>query len=178
MLKPILLVAAFLPLSAQAETNHFYEVSLGVMDENFLAKPTDVTLDDPLIPSVSLGVGYEFPLSQDWQMQTALSLAHARSGRFVAQDSLQPFAQNRQNADLENTGLWIDTRFKYTALFDGVSPFVSVGAGRVYGRYQDGINDISDWETGVRAFAGLEFEVSPDFSFSFALGTAKLGDLN
>jgi len=178
MLKLTLLAAVFTPVIAAAEPNRFFEVGVGIMDENFLAKPEGVTLDDPLIPGVSLGIGYEYSLNEDWQLQSALSLNHARSGRFVMQNAFQPSTQNILNATVENTGLWLDTRLKYTSLFDNVSPFVSVGAGRVYGRYQDDISSVSGWENGVRAQAGLEFEVSPDFSFSFALGTGDVGELD
>ena len=176
MLRPLLCITALYPLALQAENaapERFFEVGVGIIDESFLTTPRQFQVNDSLIPVLSVGVGYDIQLKQDWQLQTSLSISHAKSDRFVAANPWQ-----MQNADLENTGIWVDTRLKYTAMFDGVNPFVSLGAGRVYGNYRDEQTQISGWETGYRAFAGLEFDVSQDMSFSLAVGTADVGHID
>lgn len=168
------LLSTLLGSACAEDTSAWYaELGVGLMDEDILVAPGNVEPQDQLIPSVSIGLGYSHALAPDWLLETSMTLEHARGD--VWEQTPQDLPQNGR---LENSGLWVNSKVKYTGGFEDISPFVSVGVGRVYGRYEDNNTRISGWETGYRAFAGLEFDITPDVSFSLAVGHVEAGDIH
>lgn len=151
--------------ATSAASDWFYEVGVGLTGADFLSAPQEIRLTDSFVPSVSIGVGYTAKIETNWQLQTSLSISHTQlqistpieHGRFT-------------NGRLENTGLWLDSRLALTSLSDRLSPFFGMGIGKIHGHYEDSTTQLSGWESGARAYVGLEYKVTDDSSFSFALG--------
>ena len=152
----------------------FYTLGFSLTNENGLALPQNTELDSQFIPLIELGVGMQIPLSDAWVFSPSITLSQ------TLEESYQ-FTQPEfgfRNVDISNTGVWVDSKLAYTALSKHIRPFIDVGVGQVYGRYTDNGQTISSWETGVRAFVGVEFDVTKDSKISFAFGTSDISDLN
>ncbi|MBO1255655.1 outer membrane beta-barrel protein [Alteromonas sp. 5E99-2] len=151
----------------------FFSLGLGVINENGLATPSNISIDDAFIPKFELGIGWETLLTPVWEFSATATASYAYSNSFdiEGQDAAN-------NAKIENIGLWLDNKLAYSGFSDTIRPFISLGAGKVYGQYSDNENNVSGWATGTRALVGLEFDVSKDAKLSFALGTNDIDDIN
>lgn len=168
-----LLMITLTSTDSRAHSDWFYEVSMGLLDKDFLVAPEQVHFTGKLTPSVSLGIGHTSQLAPDWKWDNVISLTHAQTSRVAS------ILENGEltGGQLDNTGIWLDSRIAYTGLFERVSPFVSVGVGKIYGQYNDTMLSRSGLETATRAFIGAEYQLTDDTSISLALGHGETGNL-
>ena len=171
----IVAVTSLFITQAIAEDQHpvVFNLGLGVINENGLATPSNISIDDAFIPQFEFGVGWETLLTPEWQFSANATASYAYSNSFDIEDQ-----SVKNDAKIENIGFWLDNKLAYNGLSDTIRPFVSLGVGKVYGQYSDNENNISGWATGTRAFVGLEFDVTKDVKLSFAFGTNDIDDID
>ncbi len=175
MQKPVLFSLLLLSTGLAADQNQEtpqFELGLAFVTDSALALPENAEASESLVPSLSFGFGFEQDLDKDWKLTNNLSLSYAQTDIKLA-----TALPGSTSTNVENTGLWLDSTFSYRPFKNGVNPFVSMGVGKVYGKYQDGIGKVSSWATGYRAMAGFEFEIDHGTSFSIAVGTADISAL-
>ena len=150
--------------SANAENQDTYHfVSLGLTDGGQLASEHAVSWDDKLIPELSFGLGQSSPLSDDWQIDTELSLTFAETNQPVTAFHFQP-------ASLTNVGIWGTARLKQTSLFDSAHPFLEMALGVVHVDEHFAGQKYTGEKFGLKLHAGIEFTLTESMSLSIAAG--------
>ena len=171
---PLAWLPLFIAVNATAtETDFRFEAGLAFGNGNALATPTNIDFDDDILAQFSLGASQQWHIDENWRFDTALSVTYATTN-----DLRQVSPAMSLDASLANIGIWADTSLVYKGLWDSARPFVQLGVGKVYGDYQGPNESISGWETGYRALAGMEFDLTDDMSLRIAVGEWDVGDLD
>ncbi|WP_340678525.1 outer membrane beta-barrel protein [Paraglaciecola sp.] len=152
-----------MPLVAEElQAQYFYGASLSQVDVLAIPKQSDVRAK--YVPTLFVGFGYEFNLSNDWKVEWNNSLN-------FAQANITPIEISEpHDSALTNVGLWSHTTLKYTGLFENASPFVKIGVGLVNVDYSLDGQSKNTWDTATEVQAGIEFELSGGASISLAVG--------
>ncbi|MFC3093622.1 hypothetical protein DRW07_09100 [Alteromonas sediminis] len=82
------------------------------------------------------------------------------------------------SANALSLGIWADNTLSYTGYADTVTPFITVGLGKVYSRFEQNQQALSDWSTGYKVVAGLKFDLSENSTLSVGVGHVDSGHLN
>lgn len=154
---------SFTPVVAEElQAQYFYGASLSHID--VLATPENSEIKAKYVPSIFVGVGYEFDIDNNWKVEWNNSLNFTQATISPIDISMPDYTT------LTNVGLWSHARLKYTSLFDNVSPFIEAGVGLVNIDYSLAGQSNNTWDTGTSLQAGVEFELSEGSSISIGFG--------
>jgi opacity protein-like surface antigen len=154
---------SFTPLMAEGlQPQYFYGVALSHVD--MLATPEQSKARAKYVPSIFVGVEYDFNLGNDWRLEWNNSL-NVSQANISAIDMPVP-----EYSTLTNIGLWSHAKVKYTGLFDHASPFIKAGVGLVHVDYSLDGESNSSWDTATNVQAGFEFALSEGATISIAVG--------
>lgn len=157
------------------KSDTFFSLGLGLVQEDLLAKPGDFPPANQLTPSMSIGLGISQQISDNWQLENRLSLEHLQTNLTFSDNEVNA---NNETYRLNNTGLWLSSALKYTALHQDMRPFVQLDVGKVYAEFQGPEGNDYGLETGYRAGIGMEFDMEKGSSLSFAVMAGDTNSLN
>jgi opacity protein-like surface antigen len=169
---PVITMAyfSFTPLMAEElQPQYFYGAALSHVD--MLATPEKSKVSAKYVPTVFVGVGYEFNVGNDWRVEWNNSLNFSQANISVIDMPVPEYST------LTHVGLWSHATLKYTGLFDHASPFVKAGMGLVYVDYSLDGESNNTWDIGTNVQAGFEFELSQDATISIAIGKPNFNKL-
>jgi opacity protein-like surface antigen len=153
----------FTPVMAEElQPQYFYGSALSHVD--MLATPIQSEVKAKYVPSIFVGMGYEFNLGNDWIVEWDNSLN-------FSQANISPIDMPvAEYSTLTNVALWSDTKLKYTGLFEHASPFIKAGVGLIHVNYSVDGQSNNTWDTATNLQAGIEFELSEDSTISIGFG--------
>jgi opacity protein-like surface antigen len=154
---------SFTPVMAQElQPQYFYGASLSHVD--MLAAPKKSEINAKYVPSIFVGVGYEFDLDKNWQVEWNNSLNFSQANISLIETSTADYTA------LTNVDLWSHVKVKYNGLFDNASPFIRAGVGLVNVDYSLAGESKNTWDTATNLQVGIEFELSEGASIAIAFG--------
>ena len=154
---------SFTPAMAEElQPQYFYGASLSHVD--MLATPKQSEVRAKYVPSIFVGVGYEFDLDKNWQVQWNNSLNFTQANISPIEISTPDYTA------LANVGLWSHVKVKFNGLFENASPFISAGVGLINVDYSLAGESKNTWDTATNLQAGIEFELSEGASIAIAFG--------
>ncbi len=159
----------------QLEGNQYWQLGIGVSNVDFKG-PLNNDIDNEWFTYIEAGIGYEFSLAQHWRLASDISVVYGDNDiNFAHNASMLPEQLIDQN--LEQVGIWANSRLHYDGFSNKLSPFVELGVGRMHTTFDDEHHNISQWDTVTRAAVGLQYRFTEDFSFALSVGNSDLGDL-
>jgi len=170
--------SALLSFSAAATDEDSYSfIGFSLTKYDNLANLELSKIDIDLVPEVSLGIGKNYSLNQDWVLATEVSLHYAKTSfnGVVETNDMNNLYQNQQafSGNYESLGLWATTRFKNVNFSPNVTPFVELGIGAVETNHSTLFGEEKNHGLAYKAVAGLQFEVATDVTFSLGFGTSN-----
>jgi opacity protein-like surface antigen len=162
---PVITMAcfSFMPVMAEElQPQYFYGMSLSHVD--MLATPRQSEVTSKYVPSIFVGVGYEFDIDKNWQVEWTNSLNFTQANIRPIEISIP------DHTALTNVGLWSHVKLEYSGLFDNASPFVKTGVGLINVDYSLNGQSNNSWDTATILQAGIEFELSEGSSIEIAFG--------
>ena len=162
---PVITLAcfSFMPVMAEElQPQYFYGMSLSHVD--MLATPEQSEVTAKYVPSIFVGVGYEFDIDKNWQVEWTNSLNFTRANVRPIEISIS------DHTALTNVGLWSHVKLNYNDLFDNASPFIKTGAGLINVDYSLNGQSNNRWDTATILQAGIEFKLSKGSSIEVAFG--------
>lgn len=154
---------SFTPVIAEElQPYYFYGAALSHVD--MLATPEQSNVRAKYVPSVFIGMGYEFNISHDWKVEWNNSLNFSKANLSPIEIAVPEYST------LTNVGLWSHAKLKYTGLSEHASPFIRAGVGLVNVDYSLDGQSKNTWDTGTNLQVGFEFELSEDSTISIAVG--------
>lgn len=163
---PVITMAcsSFMPVMAEElQLQYFYGMSLSHID--MLATPEQSEVTAKYVPSIFVGVGYEFDIDKNWQVVWTNSLNFTQANVRPIEISIPDYTA------LTNVGLWSHVKLKYNDLFDNASPFIKTGVGLINVDYSLNRQSNNSWDTATILQAGIEFELSKGSSIEIAFGS-------
>lgn len=157
---------SFTPVMAEElQPQYFYGAALSHVD--MLATPEQSKVSAKYVPTVFVGVGYEFNLDNDWKLEWNNSLNFSKANISAIEMSVPEYSA------LTNVGLWSHAKLKYTGLFNHASPFIKAGVGLVNVDYSLDGQANNTWDTATNLQAGIEFELSEGSTISIGFGKSS-----
>jgi hypothetical protein len=98
-------------------------MSLSYVDMLATLEQSEVTFK--YVPSIFVGVGYEFDIDKNWQVEWTNSLNFTQANIRPIEISTPDYTA------LTNLGLWSHVKLEHDGLFDNASPFVKTGVGLI-----------------------------------------------
>ncbi|MEP1446689.1 MAG: outer membrane beta-barrel protein [Paraglaciecola sp.] len=165
---PVITMAYFsvTPLMAEEiQPQYFYGAALSQVD--MLAAPEQSIVSAKYVPTIFIGMGYQFNLDNDWKLEWNNSLNFSKANITATEIPVPKYSV------LTNVGLWSHAKLKYTGLFDHASPFIQAGVGIVNVDYSLNGQSNNTWDTATDLQAGIEFELSEGSTVSIGVGKSK-----
>lgn len=154
---------------------------------NNIAFNEQVKLSNDWQPTIGLGIGQSYQLSENWQMSHELVFEYGQSS--VSADYLTNEHSSAQNnfanssvisGQLTSKRLWLNNRITRQNLFANAAPFVELDLGLSNYNFhsQDASNQFDDStnKKSYRALVGMTFDVADSFDLSIAVGHQNVID--
>ena len=159
-------------IASEEKTTPNFSIGFGLVTSESMLQPKGAEVNPYLVPKFSIRAAQDHKLNQDWQLSSGISIDYSQADLQISTEQ-----QASLKTRLENTGLWLDSKLSYQSFDQQLTPFVQVSVGKIYGEYNNGTRQTSDWQTGYKLTTGLEFNLTKGSTISFGIGASNIDSM-